>query len=273
MSSIDSIITFFQEGTSSLKFYYISFIIFIISVFTIVYKPSIQHVFIIIFIVLTGLFYAIPEIKSGENKNILFYKKLSDIYNGSDLHHNKSSKLSIDNKAFLHENLDIVNLLWDIKYNFRGHSINKELFNSILYSVNNLLKMNHLANKDTCKAPYVPNILDNYTPSDDILLDTKCKTRVHNLKEVYQEAQKQKKIALNYIHALIINTETTAETHAIHHNLYQRSKILFERIIDNVYFQLSKILTKQQIDALCVDYESTQPISNFTDDFTSFEIN
>jgi hypothetical protein len=270
---IDAIITFFHEGTSSTKFYYGVVLIIVIGLFTVVYRPAIQHVFIILFITLVALFYAVPEIKTGESKNMSSYKKLNDIYEGSDLYHSKNSLLKVENKAYLHENIDIVNLMWELKYNFRGHSINSQLYNSILYSVNNLLKMNHLASKQVCGPAFIPNILDNYTLSDEPVLDTVCKTRVHNLSAVYQEAQKQKKIALNYIHSLIINTETTAETHAIHHNLYKRAKLLFERVIDQIYSQLPKVLTKQQIEVLCTDYESTQPISHYEDNFTSFEIN
>jgi len=270
---IDAIITFFHEGTSSKKFHYGMFLVVIITIFTVVYRPSIQHVFIILLVTLVALFYAIPEIKTGESKNMSSYKKLDDIYSGSDLYHSKDSLLKVEKKAYLHENIDIVNLMWELKYNFRGHSINKQLYNSILYSVNNLLKMNHLALKQVCGPAFIPNILDNYTVSDEPVLDTKCQTRVRNLSAIYQEAQKQKKIALNYIHSFIINTETTAETHAIHNNLYKRAKLLFERVIDQIYAQLPLVLTKQQIEVLCTDYESTQPISNFEDNFTSFEIN
>jgi len=179
---------------------------------------------------------------ASSNKNIFYSKMLDGIikYVGRE---------EMDEIA-LSEDTRVIVLLDTIKHNFTQGIINKPTFRNIVVSMNSFFKMKRILDIQVCEGVTAPDTLKNWGNETRFKIKCKCKRRVNNSKQVFEEAVKQGKLALNYTHSLIVNTQSQIEKHAIHDETSTKMKRLVYFHLEEMVGILKTQVSKQELDVI-----------------------
>lgn len=170
----------------------------------------------------------------------------------------KMNSLSLNNQTvpeYMYIDPEMITLFYELKESLS--KFNEDSYSKALKCVGAVLEIRYDSERKLCEEPETPDLSYNGDQSTfdsgkahhlDILNniatptglysfknnnDTSvCNNTLDNIYENYQEAEKQGKRAINYIHSLIINIPSHSVYHSLHEKLLNRFRVLIYRNLD-----------------------------------------
>ena len=131
----------------------------------------------------------------------------------------------------MHLDADLINLFNDVKIDF--HEYHDKSYDQALQSANALLRIRAQTELKLCSQPIVPDLLKRLDVETlEIKLDDKCDSVITNIYEMFQSAEIQSKLCLNYLHTFIYTIPSHPVTHAKHKQMMDRAHVLLKRNTD-----------------------------------------
>jgi hypothetical protein len=183
---------------------------------------------------------------------------------------NKLNSLSVvDNKdspEYMYIDPDMILLFYEIKESLSR--FNKDTYTKALKCVGDVLEIRYDSERKLNCGPEIPDssfngdqstfdsgkahhldILNNLaTPTGVYSFKERpienCSKTLENIYENYQEAEKQGKRAINYIHSIIINIPSHETYHSLHEKLLNRLRVLVYRNLDIIKKYNDESITK-----------------------------
>jgi hypothetical protein len=232
-------------NTEIFHFVLISFVIFI--TLTRLICVDISHVLAFGIVLMYFQYMNHDNVSNVSNKNVYYSNLLDDIIKYT----------YITDKIYLQEDIDAVELLDSIKYNFTYGKRNHSTYKNIVNSMNSFFRLKNIMDVRVCYSITPPDLLKNWDNDFSFKINCSSKKRVDNIKEIFEESLKQAKLCLNYTHSLIINTKSQVEKHAIHDENYKKMKVILYRHLDEMFriLKRQKNISKAELDVLGFDFK------------------
>lgn len=165
---------------------------------------------------------------------------------------------------FMYLDANLITLFYDFKNDF--YQFNPEAYIKAIQSTNNLLEIRSNFEIQLVSPVVVPNLQDNFAKTYKLTKsDEPIGTRtLINAYPMYFIAEKQYKLALNYITSFIVSLPSEPVMHLKHQEVTNKAQILLKRNLDIIYKIYSK--KKDPGDSFITDYDDAQPMNLVTGD-------
>jgi hypothetical protein len=168
---------------------------------------------------------------------------------------------------FLYLDSEIIELLYNLKLDF--YKYNKSAFENAIKAVNNLLKLR--ADSEKILAPQPKPINNNINDLDELnesLIQTETTAPLVNGYHVFEAAEIQYKLSINYIHSIIVNTPTNPVLRDKFNLVLTKLNVLLKRNLDIIYRAYME--NKKDHQKPISHYDLYEPYIKYSDSFNFF---
>lgn len=168
---------------------------------------------------------------------------------------------------FLYLDSEIIELLSNFKLDF--YKYNKLSFENAVKATNNLLKLKADAEKELAPQPKpINNNINDLDELNESLIQTETKAPLVNGYNVFEAAEIQYKLAINYIHSIIVNTPANPVLRDKFNIVVTKLNVLLKRNLDVIYRAYME--NKEDHQKPIANYDLYEPYIKYNDSFNFF---